>query len=81
MTYHWKYLRAIAGLLLAGPLAGQEKTKQVVPSFNGEVLPILRTYCVACHNPEDREGGLDLETFAGLSSGGKGGSVFWAPRG
>ena len=75
MTYHWKYLLAIAGLLLAGPLAGQEKTKQVVPSFNGEVLPILRTYCVACHNPEDREGGLDLETFAGLSSGGKGGSV------
>ena len=59
-------LLAMAGLLLASPLAGQEKTKQAVPSFNGDVVPILRTYCVACHNPEDREGGLDLETYAAL---------------
>ena len=68
-------LLAMAGLLLASPLAGQEKAKQGVPSFNGDVVPVLRTYCVACHNPEDREGGLDLETFASLSRGGKGGSV------
>jgi WD40 repeat protein len=70
-------------LLLALPLAGQEagpkgpadEKAQSVPDFNLDVVPILRTYCVACHNRDDREGGLDMETFASLMQGGKGGSI------
>ena len=84
-------LLAMAGLLLASPLAGQEKTKQAVPSFNGDVVPILRTYWVACHNPEDREGGLHLIVGGGAESwnpeplrqavGEDGLSYWWQPRG
>lgn len=31
------------------------------PGFSSDVRPLLKTYCVECHNPSKRRGGLDLE--------------------
>ena len=31
--------------------------------FHRDVAPILRQYCVGCHNNDDLEGELSVETF------------------
>ncbi len=43
-----------------------------------DVLPILRTYCVGCHNPDDAEGNLDMESHAALMKGGESGIALTA---
>jgi len=40
------------------------------PDFAEDVAPILAKYCVGCHNADDSEGELSLESFAGLQKGG-----------
>jgi len=40
------------------------------PSWPTEVAPLLRSHCAGCHNDVDLEGGLSVETFAALRSGG-----------
>ena len=32
--------------------------------YTEQVAPLLRKYCEACHNAEDREGGFSVESFA-----------------
>ncbi|MCA9077830.1 MAG: hypothetical protein KDA93_22575 [Planctomycetaceae bacterium] len=39
------------------------------PDFTKDVAPILTKYCAGCHNDDDREGGLSLESFASLQLG------------
>ena len=41
--------------------------------FVDSIGPLLQQHCVACHGPEAQEGGLRLDTLAGLNSGGKSG--------
>jgi mono/diheme cytochrome c family protein len=41
--------------------------------YQGEIRPLLQTYCVDCHNPTKRKGGLDLSTLEGLHAGGESG--------
>ncbi|MGL4549655.1 MAG: c-type cytochrome domain-containing protein, partial [Gemmataceae bacterium] len=41
------------------------------PSYARDVRPFLTRYCVECHTAQEPEGGLVLETFAGLFAGGK----------
>jgi hypothetical protein len=36
------------------------------PSYEQDVVPILRTYCSGCHNDADKEGELSVERFATL---------------
>ena len=43
-----------------------------VPSYEQAISPILRTYCVGCHNDHDMEGELSVETFTSLRRGGAG---------
>lgn len=38
--------------------------------FEEDVAPVLRAYCVGCHNAESPENGLSVETFAALKKGG-----------
>jgi len=45
------------------------------PDFSGKVAPILARYCNGCHNADDAEGRLVLESFQGLQAGGKRGPV------
>ncbi|WP_166828348.1 c-type cytochrome domain-containing protein [Thalassoroseus pseudoceratinae] len=48
------------------------------PDYAKDVAPILRKYCTGCHNQEDKEGGLSLETFAQINAGGKHGPALTA---
>jgi mono/diheme cytochrome c family protein len=41
------------------------------PGYAKQIAPLFRKYCTACHNADDREGKLSLETFAELKKGGK----------
>ena len=43
--------------------------------FEEAIAPILRQNCVACHHAKKAEGGLSLESFAGLSRGGDSGTI------
>lgn len=43
----------------------------VGPDWSKQVAPILQKHCVGCHNADDREGKLSLESFADLQKGGK----------
>ncbi len=44
------------------------------PDFHADVAPLLRDYCLGCHNEQDKEGDLSLETFADLMRGGESGT-------
>ena len=41
-----------------------------IPDYSKQVAPILKKYCAGCHNDEDQEGKLSLESFAALQRGG-----------
>jgi hypothetical protein len=60
----------LAVLLCALPLAGQR-----APLFKDEILPVLEKSCTKCHSPQQKMGGLDLSTFAGMMAGGGSGPV------
>ena len=40
------------------------------PDYSKQIAPLFRKHCTACHNGDDREGKLSLESFADLSKGG-----------
>src|SRR5450755_4220131 len=46
--------------------------------FQDVVLPIFRERCVSCHGPDKAKGGLRLDSFASLKTGGKNGAEFTA---
>lgn len=46
-----------------------------IPDYSKQIAPIFRKYCVACHNADDRDGGLSLESFADLQKGGEHGAT------
>lgn len=56
----------------------QKETAEPV-SFVKEIAPILSQRCVSCHSGNDPAGGLRLDTFAGLETGGRSGPVI-SPR-
>jgi WD40 repeat protein len=45
------------------------------PSFQREVLPILRTACLGCHAAPSPAGGISLASYADLMKGGKSGAA------
>jgi cytochrome c553 len=72
-------LTGLAGLAAITPAAAEGPT--AVPAtdtaafFAEKISPLLTTHCVACHGPEQQEGGLRLDSLAGLSAGGESGPV------
>lgn len=44
-------------------------------NYADHVLPLFRSQCLNCHNPDKRKGNLDLSTFAGALAGGGSGKV------
>ena len=56
-------------LSFSGTLLGQETPEVKVPDFNSQIAPLLTKYCVACHNADDAEGGLNLESFQAMMKG------------
>ncbi|MEX2172639.1 MAG: c-type cytochrome domain-containing protein [Pirellulales bacterium] len=55
--------------------AGVRAAGSVPPDFAKDVAPIFAKYCAGCHNPDEREGELSLESFADLQQGGGRGAV------
>jgi hypothetical protein len=45
------------------------------PTFDDDVLPILKVACVNCHGNEKQKGGLNVATFAAMMEGGSSGAV------
>ena len=45
------------------------------PDFHSDVAPILREYCAGCHNNDDLDGELSVETFGALMKGGESGKA------
>ena len=41
------------------------------PDYSKQIAPLFRKHCTACHNGDDREGELSLESFTDLKKGGK----------
>lgn len=46
-----------------------------VPNYRRHVRPIFREKCVGCHNPNRREGELDLSSYDGILRGSSSGEV------
>ncbi|MBC8245153.1 MAG: hypothetical protein H8E20_12230 [Verrucomicrobia bacterium] len=64
--------------LAAEPPAGLEVaalSRDKPVDFTGEILPILRKNCLACHNARDADGELNLETPETIANGGESGAV------
>ncbi|MCB1225767.1 MAG: PD40 domain-containing protein [Verrucomicrobiales bacterium] len=61
--------RALAFLLLVSTAPA------AAPRFHEDVAPILRDYCLGCHNRDDLDGDLSVETFADLMKGGESGTA------
>lgn len=45
------------------------------PTYDDDIVPILRQHCNNCHNADKMRGGLDASTFSALKAGGSSGEV------
>lgn len=44
--------------------------------FYSDVFPILKANCIACHNAQKSDGGLNLESFEAIQNGGDSGATY-----
>lgn len=66
---------AVAGLALALGPAGLRAAEPAKVTYTDDVLPIFRARCGTCHNANDRNGGLAVDSYATLMEGGSSGTV------
>lgn len=62
----------LACALLAGNL---HLSAADAPDYARQIQPVLTKYCTSCHNNDDREGKLSLESYDALLKGGAKGAV------
>ena len=74
-------IAGLLALLLAGSLQVHGQGPAEAKDYANHVLPILRANCLACHNTQKAEGGLNLESFDKLSKGGDSGVSIVAGKG
>jgi hypothetical protein len=63
----------VAALLWPVALAAQPPSG-ATPEFARDVMPIIETNCLRCHNTAEQKGGLLLESYEDLMRGGDDGS-------
>jgi WD40 repeat protein/mono/diheme cytochrome c family protein len=68
-------LFAGAIVLSMGSLAATAADK-VPPDYVRQIAPIFQKHCVGCHNADDAEGKLSLDSYSDLQKGGKHGPSF-----
>lgn len=74
----WRVLSCFGILASATVMADDAKPQG--PDFNTQVAPVLKKYCNGCHNTDNQEGGLVLESFDAVLKGSKRGPVIVAGR-
>ena len=62
-----------ATLLLAGGSRVLADAKN--PTYDDDVLPIVKQSCINCHGNDKQKGGLNLATYAAMNQGGSSGAV------
>lgn len=67
--------RASAATLISVAQLGRVFADDGAIDFNQDIQPSLVKNCVACHNEQTSDGGLNLESFTGLTTGGDSGAV------
>jgi Planctomycete cytochrome C/WD domain, G-beta repeat len=67
MRFHSSRLPAFSVLLCCASAA------PAAPTYNDDVLPVLREHCNSCHNPDKLKADLDLTTYAAAMKGGSSG--------
>lgn len=67
---------ALSPILFIAPRSIAFDDPPAAPEYRRDVAPILRAYCVGCHNAEDANSGLAMHTFSSLSKGGENGPAF-----
>ena len=65
-----RYCLTIVILIPALALADAKK-----PTFDEDVMPILKQSCINCHSNDKQKGGLNMATFAATMQGGSSGVV------
>src|SRR5262245_16942648 len=71
-------LSALTAWLVLGSSIASAQGKPV--SFIGEVAPILKENCFACHDAKKRSGKYDMTTYEKLMTGGAGGEGITAGK-
>lgn len=66
---HCLLITAVLTMLLS-PYS-QAAEKPTGPDYSRDIAPLLRKHCGGCHNADDREGGLSVESFSDLQEGGE----------
>jgi hypothetical protein len=65
----------LASGALPGAAAGPPPSAEQVRFFETRVRPLLLVQCASCHGPKKQNGGLRLDSAAGLRAGGDSGAV------
>jgi len=65
----------LSGIGVVNALVGSASASEPASPSYDQVAPILAKYCTGCHNADDLEGGLSLESFADLQQGVEDGPV------
>ena len=75
----------IASAASAGERVGGETAKSEIkkvaasaPDYARDVAPLFRKYCLGCHNAQEAQGGLVLETYTQSLHGGEHGAIVLA---
>lgn len=71
----WNQWLAMAACMVLGLISGRAEV-----SYSSDIVPVLRDYCVACHNSKDLDGELSMETFGLLKQGGESEKAMIVPR-
>jgi hypothetical protein len=75
---------AVAALAAFLPTSAQSadatNVAKAVPDYARDVAPIFRKYCLGCHNSQEAQGGLVLESHAQILHGGEHGAILAAGK-
>ncbi|OWK41715.1 c-type cytochrome domain-containing protein [Fimbriiglobus ruber] len=68
----FRFLAPVVALLAYVPAALADAKK---PTFDEDVVPVLKQHCMGCHGNDKQKGGLNVATFAAAMQGGSSGAV------
>jgi hypothetical protein len=66
------YVLPVAAVLALAPRAAADPAR---PTFDEDVLPVLRQHCTNCHGNDKQKGDLNLASYAAMQKGGSSGAV------